>query len=216
MKYNFIFAVLRNSYFWLHNYARESNIAPIVSHKSREQTAAPVYPIYEYYLRFIFNFRNLVDLLTILPYWATIRKDTNQGATFMRAFRLVRLFRWSLERFHRLQAMLEHGIKTVTEAAVPLAVLLFFLVVYIILFANFVFLAEGGVFMVTTMYPQGAYMRPTATGMGMAISTFDSIPSCVYWSFLTITTGRFLVFEIRLAVCSRSHMRYLRNALVGY
>lgn len=176
-----------------------------------------MYPIYEHYIRFILLSRNLIDLVTILPFWVTIWSGNGKGANFLRAFRLLRMVKL-FSQFERAQIMLQHCIKTVQKALPALFVLFLLMLLSVILFSSILFILEQGTFTVTAKYPHGVYLRVPPNGVGKEISGYDSIPTCIYWAITTYTSGNMFDVIIRRSRFELTHCASFISPIspVGY
>jgi len=118
---------------------------------------------------FIKNLLNVIDLISILPFFLTMLLTTdNHGASvsiyFLRAIRLVRVFRiFKLSRHSNEMKVLGIAVK---DSARELGVLLFFILLGVLLFSSAMYYAENA--------PIG--------------SDLDSIPGAFWWSIVTMTT----------------------------
>ena len=150
----------------------------------------PVYPMWEHYARYVFSFRNVVDLICIVPYYVSLRHGSRgaAGVVFLRIFRLLRVFK-ILANFKTAQEMLNLVIQTMRMSIPALLVLTFLVLLAMIFFASIIFLLEAGTYTVNEDYPNGAYLRVPYNGVGTEVSPFVSIPVCFYWVITTLTTG---------------------------
>ena len=73
---------------------RELEIIPKDSEDPDDHPAAN-YSLFETYFRYIFAFRNIVDLITILPYYIFfgLRSRGSSAIVFLRVFRLLKIVR---------------------------------------------------------------------------------------------------------------------------
>lgn len=164
--------------------------ADLIDRKWPSDKPIPVYPIYEHYLRFIFVFRNIVDLVTFLPFWSTFNnRGTNfKGSTFLRIFRLLRMVKL-FRSFEQVQIMLQLSLKTIEKAVPALLIVLLLVILAIVFCASVVYIVEKGTFTVNSKYPQGQYLRVPVNGYGLEVSPFNSIPTSLYWSLTTLMSG---------------------------
>ncbi|KAG7279936.1 hypothetical protein CRUP_009911 [Coryphaenoides rupestris] len=122
---------------------------------------------------FFKNIMNLIDIVSILPYFITLGTDLAQqqgngqhamSFAILRIIRLVRVFRiFKLSRHSKGLQILGH---TLRASMRELALLIFFLVIGVILFSSAVYFAEVD--------------EPT--------SQFTSIPDAFWWAVVTMTT----------------------------
>ena len=80
-------------------------------------------------------------------------------------------------------------VATLKASAPALLVLLFFSFIGMIFFGALVFVIEEGDFLVTSDYPDGAFLRRTTNEYSYEISPFTSITAAMYWVITTGTTG---------------------------
>lgn len=159
------------------------------------------------FISYVFSIRNIIDLTTILPFFLGFFVATT-SLTFVRILRFTRIIR-ALKVFksHQYLAIIQ---ETMEIAIQPLAFLTMIVAIIVILFASVMFLMEGGDFLVTEDFPEGAYMRNNIYGDGIEKSLYVSIPTTMYWTIITSTTvglgdlyptsgaGRFLACVVAL------------------
>ena len=153
----------------------------------------PVYNIVEHYLRYIFLFKNLVDLITILPYCISLETSGQQHSflVFLRVFRVIRVLKFfeGLKKFEEVQIMATLLTSTLFNSVEALMVLVGFVFLAMIFFGSIIYSLEMGKFQVTADYPEGRFLRTTSNGVDVEISPFYSIPTSMYWVIVTATTG---------------------------
>lgn len=155
-----------------------------------DDAPAPIYPFYEHYFRFIFTFRNIVDLVTILPHYISLGAMTSHnGAIFLRVFRLLRIFKL-LRRFKEMQVMFRLLVRTIEISLPALGILILFIAMGFIFFGSLVYPMEAGKFTVSPLYPQGVYLRQEFDGYRIVVSMFDAIPDTIYFVLTTFATGK--------------------------
>ena len=121
---------------------------------------APLLHLQPYYspwyqtFKFIFRFKNLVDLASILPSYVSYFTAKNTNTNFLRTLRLLRLIR--VLRLLKLLTVLKNVdvaidliLATLTQASLMLSVFLFFVMIIIILFGCLIYVAEQGKEIVT-------------------------------------------------------------------
>ncbi|XP_002154201.3 potassium voltage-gated channel subfamily A member 1 isoform X1 [Hydra vulgaris] len=116
-------------------------------------------------LEFLKKFLNIIDIISILPFYVTIILNTKgtYSIYFLRAMRLVRVFRiFKLSRHSNEMIILGVAMK---ESFRELVVLVFFILLGVLLFSSAIYYAEDG-----------------------ADTTFTSIPRSFWWSIVTMTT----------------------------
>ena len=146
--------------------------------------------------KFFFRSKNLIDLASILPGYLPYFLPANgnsQRTNFVRALRLLRMVR--VLRLLRLLAFLKNVDvavdliwATIHQSSLLLTVFCFFMIVVVILFGCFIYLAEQGTFQVTNDYPNGAYLRQSADKTSLQLSPFDSVLTGIYWA-IGVGTG---------------------------
>ena len=114
--------------------------------------------------RFLIGALNIIDLLSILPYYVQlVLKEDDSSISVLRVVRVVRVFRvFKLSRHSRGLQILGNTLKASLN---ELMMLMFFLAIGVMIFASCVYYAEGG--------PQ---------------SKFESIPQAFWWAVVTMTT----------------------------
>lgn len=117
-------------------------------------------------LLFIRTFLNIIDLVAILPYYITLPMNEARVTSLavLRVIRLVRVFRiFKLSRHSKGLQVLGY---TLRSSSRELAMLIFFLLIGVVLFASAVFYAE----------------------QDSKESQFTSIPDAFWWAVVTMTT----------------------------
>lgn len=157
------------------------------------QDAPPVFPLYEHYFYYIINFRNLTDLITVLPYYIGLGGKSGSITVFLRIFRLVKIVRIfsGLLRIDQCRRMMTLVFRTLVLSREPLSVLVGLIMMALIFFGSIIFVIEAGNFTINEDFPAGAYLRPTFNGEGLEISPFTSVPTSMYWVLITLTTGEY-------------------------
>ena len=109
---------------------------------------------------------NIIDLLSIMPYFIDFFSDKAESFSILRIIRLVRVFRiFKLARHFKGLQILAHTLKSSFN---ELMLLVFFIIIGVILFASMVYFAE----------------------MDHANSDFASIPEGFWYAVITMTTVR--------------------------
>ena len=117
-------------------------------------------------VKFVKSFLNIIDLISILPYYITLPMANASGSSFaiLRVIRLVRVFRiFKLSRHSKGLQILGQTLKASMR---ELGMLIFFMIIVVVLFSSAIFYAEGN--------------EPG--------TDFNSIPSAFWWSVVTMTT----------------------------
>jgi voltage-gated potassium channel len=112
--------------------------------------------------RYIFSFWGIIDLLSILPTFASIFISGYQYLLVVRIFRLLRVFRiLKLARFNKEAISLMKALKA---SMYKISLFLFFVVTIVVLLGTIMYVVESGE------------------------NGFTSIPQSIYWAIITITT----------------------------
>ncbi|CAE7421337.1 KCNB1, partial [Symbiodinium microadriaticum] len=132
---------------------------------------------------------NLIDLAAIVPFYVGIML----GSESVGAVRILRLM-----RVLRLLKLAKHHpgitlcVEATVESGVPLAVLMFFNIIFGVIFASVIFYFEGSEFSVDDQFlqngfPRGVFVRMDTYGNRL-LTPFRSIPISLWWVFTTTTT----------------------------
>lgn len=191
--------------------ARVAEIIPS-DWEGTDQDPAPVYPIYEFYFRYVFAFKNVVDLVTIIPFYVGLGSGSGgntKGATFLRVFRLLRVFKL-LRKFKEAQLMFSLIVATMVKSLPALGVLVMFVFMGMIFFGSLIYLIEGGKFTANEQYPNGVYLRFAINQYDHEVSPFVSIPTSIYWVVTTATTGNKTEVHLRWFSYDKNISRHKR------
>lgn len=134
---------------------------------------------------FLTDFMNIIDLLSILPFYFELTMIMFTGAAavqvdlrFLRAFRLTRMLK--MGRFSsELQLLVEGFIR----ARVSIAMLIATLVLGMVFFATIMWIIERGLWDANLQ----CYARPGEITYN-GCSPFDSVPAGFWWGITTMTT----------------------------
>ena len=114
--------------------------------------------------KYIFSFFGLVDLLSIVPTYASLFFEGSRGLATVRALRLLRIFRiLKLARFIREGRALR---RAVWESRAKLVVFLLGVAIVVTIIGSAMYLVEG---------PSNP-------------EQFGNIPQCIYWAIITLAT----------------------------
>lgn len=115
-------------------------------------------------IKYATSFYGVVDLLSIIPTYLSLFILNTNSLMIIRALRLLRVF-----RIFKLAAYTQSGnflVKAIKESIPKIVFFLFFILLTVCIFGSVMYLVEGG--------QEG--------------STFNSIPTSIYWAIVTITT----------------------------
>lgn len=115
-------------------------------------------------IKYATSFYGVVDLLSIIPTYLSLFILHSNSLMIIRALRLLRVF-----RIFKLAAYTQSGnflVKAIKESIPKIVFFLFFILLTVCVFGSIMYLIEGG--------EEG--------------STFNSIPTSIYWAIVTITT----------------------------
>lgn len=129
-------------------------------------------------------FYNVIDMLTILPFYITVGAP---GATFLflRVLSLLRVLR--LLRLTKNSPYTKLLVKSMGDSIPVLTTFAVFVGFGIVVLACLINVVEDGIFRVSLDYPKGDYMRPSILRSNDEPSPFHSIPDALY--FVVITTA---------------------------
>lgn len=156
-------------------------------------------------LRYVKHPLNIIDLIAILPFYLTLGFDKYAGSNFsvVRVLRLARVLRmFKMAKHHPGMEML---IEVLVTSGEPLLILMFFNAIIVVLFASFIYFAEGTTFSVSpaftqgtfdavtnvtipSAFPTGVYVRPSSDARTDEVTPFRSIPVSLWWACTTMTT----------------------------
>lgn len=135
----------------------------------------------KYPFKFLFNFLNVIDILSILPFFIELMiNDSNISAlAVLRLFRLFRVFK--MTRHSQIMQMFFKAIKRAQEGII---FLIFLMGMFIIFFGTCVYYAEIS-WCNQDQYGNWIYFRGDLIG---EITVFQSIPRSMWWCLVTLTT----------------------------
>eukprot|EP00300_Choanocystis_sp_HF-7_P011568 c17520_g1_i2.p1 GENE.c17520_g1_i2~~c17520_g1_i2.p1 ORF type:complete len:558 (+),score=132.67 c17520_g1_i2:132-1676(+) len=133
--------------------------------------------------RFVTEPMNIVDLVSIVPYFIALANVSQANLGIVRVIRLLRLTR--IVRIGRFTDGMWMFIQVFRLSAMGFAILLFFTLFGMVIFGSLVYYAEQG----TWDPASGRYMRPSLNYFDPDQPTpYTSIPQTFWWVLVTITT----------------------------
>mmetsp|Transcript_17149 Transcript_17149/g.25714 ORF Transcript_17149/g.25714 Transcript_17149/m.25714 type:complete len:474 (-) Transcript_17149:156-1577(-) len=129
---------------------------------------------------------NIIDLISILPFFVTFATPQGGSLTIFRILRLGRILR--VTKAGRNNTSMEVMVTSIKNSGEILGTLMFYILLCLIVVAALVFQFEEGDFTVNSNYPEGAYLRPTVDLQGKEPSPYVSVWVAIYWAVVTGTT----------------------------
>jgi hypothetical protein len=161
----------------------------LASKKNRPVKDDPSYDMISQYLRYLLSFHSLIDILSIIPAFVVFVNPASavrQEEAMLRIFRLLRVFR-IIHVNNRGRMIVKLLKNTMYQSKEAIAILLFYLAIVVIFFADIVFTAERGEYMYDQGSGQFEYLRADGYG-GKQRTPFSSIPTAIYYAVITLTT----------------------------
>jgi len=158
-------------------------------HLSEEEDPDEKLPGWKKTLRYSMQSMNVIDVMAIVPFYLEFFGAAGGWAAVLRVLRLVRVFR--VLKSPKMRACVDMILCIVAEALPGIASVFSLTCLVCVMFASFLFFAEGTTYSVThrpDLYPMGLYIRPTANGLGYEPTPFKSIVHTFWWFFATATT----------------------------
>ena len=145
-------------------------------------------PAHSWYYQIILygiKFYNLIDLISIVPYYISYVHAV-PSLVFFRILRLTRVVTLlKVSATEKYTNLLNRSISLSVPLLTPLA---FYVSLLMIFFGCLMYVCEKGTFVVSELYPSGAYVRPDVSGFNSEESPFQSIPDGIYFVVITATT----------------------------
>jgi len=143
-------------------------------------------------LRFVAKPENIIDLLACAPFWVTVAMGgAGSGLAFMRAVRLMRIFRIFKASKYTIGLRMFAGAMSASFEA--LTILFFSIILAVVILSSLMYLVEGSIgkpLANGSAYP--AWEQTLLDKSGVSPITqqfcFGTIPSAFWWAVLTITT----------------------------
>lgn len=155
-------------------------------HEMHLQEPDPEMTQFEKYFYYVTEWKNIVDLATIIPFYVFIDADEHSSSfNFIRILRLTRVLHvFKLTKDNELLHLLERTIRL----SLPALSLWFFVAgLGMVLFGSIIFFFEGGHFLATQDYPDGAFYRKDIYNEHHELTPFISIAVSMYWVISTAT-----------------------------
>jgi hypothetical protein len=141
--------------------------------KVKPNLEMPTYSAPYQMFKFVWQFKNLIDLASIFPSYVKYFTAQSAQSNFVRTLRLLRLVR--ILRLLRLMAFLKNVDvamdliwATLEQSSLMLSVFMFFVMVVVVLFGCLFYIAEQGEFTVNETYPNGECFSLGGLGHGFA------------------------------------------------
>mmetsp|Transcript_17683 Transcript_17683/g.40988 ORF Transcript_17683/g.40988 Transcript_17683/m.40988 type:complete len:909 (+) Transcript_17683:97-2823(+) len=132
---------------------------------------------------------NVIDLLSIIPFYVELAGSDGRGAAVLKVLRLVRVFR--VMKTPKLRACVDMFLSVLVDSLPAILILIVLTALMCVFFAACIVFAEGSEYSVDhcpEVYPNGVYIRPTVDGYGREATPFTSILYAFWWFFTTATT----------------------------
>jgi hypothetical protein len=154
----------------------------------------------EKFVRYVLRMGNIIDIFATAPYlvlvlihfvnqeFNVIHFTTSTSAVMtVRVARCFRLLK-SLDMNPSGGPKLSLLVRTFNESMAFLRILVGFIIISAIIWGALIFTVERGNYVVSTDYPDGAFVRSDVAGEGTEISPFKNLGSSMYWGIVTMTT----------------------------
>jgi hypothetical protein len=162
--------------------------------ESRPIRKEPDLPPWKIMVKFLFSFYTAIDIVSILPFYVSLRSKkifqstNNSTGSFVRILRIFRLVHCTfLKDGKSVSGIFGRALWKSLDALVIVAIII---VMVTIVGGCIFYTAEAGHFRVTVDYPDGALIsKSAATGpYEDTPSPVDSVPTAMYWAVITLTT----------------------------
>lgn len=155
-------------------------------HVNNPYVLDPTYSKFTMFYKYVTNPMNMIDLVAILPFYFGLGTNTESSVSVIRILRLGRMMRvFKVGKYNVGTRLL---VQTVKESIPALSLLCFFTLLLVVLFGSLVFFAEGGEYVISPDFPEGAYVRTNLLANGKEESPFLSILVSCWWVIVTMTT----------------------------
>lgn len=146
-------------------------------------------PWYHKLTNYILSPINIIDALSILPFYAQLLSNSGANSSSMSVIRVLRLARiFRILKVGKNSQGIVMLASTMIKASNALFLVAFFVTLGIVFFGSIIYFFEGGTFRVTSEYPNGAYLVKSFEGGRYEETMFISIPVCMYWAVVTSST----------------------------
>lgn len=146
------------------------------------------------FLGYFFNIKNIVDFVSILPFFIFIfayRGANHELSGFVRVLRIPRILRILniSKRFQAVNVIVEILTMTLSKASNALFFTFFFVCLSTLVFSSIMFILEQGKYVVNAQIHTGAYVREDVYGTPRKqITPFEDIAVSMYYVIVTLTT----------------------------
>eukprot|EP00929_Paragymnodinium_shiwhaense_P075995 TRINITY_DN3896_c0_g1_i1.p1 TRINITY_DN3896_c0_g1~~TRINITY_DN3896_c0_g1_i1.p1 ORF type:complete len:951 (+),score=193.05 TRINITY_DN3896_c0_g1_i1:111-2963(+) len=152
-------------------------------------------------LRYMRQPMNIVDLLSVLPFYLDFAFADMGVTSELKVLRLMRVLR--LFKIAKHHPGIKMFIRVLAMSGSPLLILVFFNVILNIIFAALIYYTEGREFSVDPaftqvvdsstgeaekLYPTGVFVRTGQDLVSTEVTPFRSIPTSMWWVSVTMTT----------------------------
>ena len=145
-------------------------------------------------LGYFLRMNNIIDVVSIVPFyvsWIQYRGMDHQSSGFVRVLRIPRVLRILnvSKRFGTVNVIIEILRMTLAKSGKALTFTIFFIGLGTLVFASIMYVLEQGTFVVSSQYPDGAFLRENVYGDPQTEkSTFTDISVSMYYVIVTLTT----------------------------
>lgn len=144
-------------------------------------------PMWSKGLQYLSQYKCMIDLATIIPFYIFMDEGFAGGAGFSKIIRVIRLTRllhlFKLSKDNEILHLLERTMKV----SLPAMMLVSFVSgIGMLLFGSIIHFFEGGTFMLTDDFPDGAFIRVNMWGEH-EVSPFVNMQAALYYVLCTAT-----------------------------
>jgi hypothetical protein len=171
-----------------HTYHRVARMMDKYDSKEGPEDQAFRYPWHRTLVLYCLQPLNIVDLLSIVPFYHDAVTGRGTSLAIFRVVRLARIVRLVKSGKGRFQRELRVLTLTLKHSAPMCAFLFVFTAVLMLIFGAVAFILEGGAFRVMAGFPDGVYVRTDLYGEHLEQTPFLSVLHGVYYAVVTATT----------------------------